>query len=105
VRTFEHQTRQMKVKTTIENLITQDTWQLREHRTRCVASVVSATDASGDLAFWNNSSIRRGTSINTCWPALGSLSWYFDILCEHLAEPTPSHFSLLISLHSIAILE
>jgi hypothetical protein len=38
---------QMKAKTTVGNLTVQDMWQLREHRTRCAASVASTTDASG----------------------------------------------------------
>jgi hypothetical protein len=32
-----------------------------------------------------NGSFRRGTSINTWWPALGSLSWTFDILVSTLS--------------------
>jgi hypothetical protein len=32
-----------------------------------------------------NGSIRRGTSIYMCWPALGLLSWHFDILMSILS--------------------
>jgi hypothetical protein len=32
-----------------------------------------------------NGYLWRGTSINTCWPALGSLSWTFDILVSTLS--------------------
>jgi hypothetical protein len=63
----------MKTKMTVGNLTAQDTWQLREHRTWCAASVASAIEASDDPAFWNNGSIQRGLSIYMCWPALGSL--------------------------------
>jgi hypothetical protein len=62
-----------------------DTWRASERQTLDAASVASATDASGDPAFWNNNFIRRGTSINTCWPALGSHSWHFDILVSILS--------------------
>jgi hypothetical protein len=44
-----------------------------------------ATDASIDPVFLNNGSIRRGSSIFLCWPALGLLSWNFDILVSILS--------------------
>jgi hypothetical protein len=43
------------------------------------------TTASGDLEFWNNGYIQRGTYIYSCWPALGSISWHFDILVSILS--------------------
>jgi hypothetical protein len=44
-----------------------------------------AIDASVDPVFLNNGSIRRGTSIYMCWPALGLFSWHFDILVSILS--------------------
>jgi hypothetical protein len=63
----------------------QDTWHAFERQTLDVASVARATDASGDPVLWNNGSIRRGTSIYMCWPALGLLSWHFDIFMSFLS--------------------
>jgi hypothetical protein len=63
----------------------QDTWRASEQQTLDAASVARATDASGDPAFWNNGSIRRGKSIYMCWPALGLLSWHFDIFVSILS--------------------
>jgi hypothetical protein len=46
-----------------------------------------ATDAGCRVccAFLDNGSIRRGTSIYICWPALGLDFWHFDILVSILS--------------------
>jgi hypothetical protein len=72
-------------KTTIGNLTAQDAWRASERHTLDAVSVASTTDASGDPAFWNNGSIRRGISIYMCWPALGLTSWHFNILVSILS--------------------
>jgi hypothetical protein len=72
-------------KSTVGNLAQQDTWRTSERQTLDAPSVANATDASGDPLFWNNGSIRRGTSIYMCWPALGLFPWHFDILVSILS--------------------
>jgi hypothetical protein len=63
---------------------------------RCFVDSRCATGTSGQLdqrvrsarlrLFQvSNSYIRRGTSINTRWPAQGSISWIFDILVSTLS--------------------
>jgi hypothetical protein len=63
----------MKAKTTVGNLTAQDTWQLSEHRTRCAASVASATDASGDSCF-GITSLFEGVRLYICVGRLWALS-------------------------------
>jgi hypothetical protein len=73
-------------KTTVGNLTAQDTWCASELQTLDAASVASTTDASGDPAFWNNGSIRRGTSIYICVGRLWALPLgTFDILVSILS--------------------
>jgi hypothetical protein len=49
------------------------------------ASVAMATEVSGDPVVRITALFERGMSINTCWSALGSLSWHFDILVSILS--------------------
>jgi hypothetical protein len=49
------------------------------------ASVGGATDAYVAHEICPTASFRRGTSINTWWPTLGSHSWTFDILVSTLS--------------------
>jgi hypothetical protein len=75
---------------------------------RHVAASWASDAVSSDPTFWNNGSIWRGTSINTCWSALGSLSWYFDILVSILLSQHPHtspHSSPCIRLRFLSEIE